>query len=136
MKKDIEFPEVEGVKVAIARQVVDQIQEDYDWHVYLLNYNSYPLSNVLITAKGYGQVNGEKQRTSTIRYAILELSPDSYTIIEKIDPSVFHLCSEYWVSYYVGNQIYDKKFVFLPETIVEDNIRPIDMLEMHGIMHG
>jgi len=34
-------------------------------------------------------------------------------LIEPIDPNVLHLNNEYWVSYYIGSQIYDKRFVFV-----------------------
>nr|MCU0470270.1 hypothetical protein [Arcicella sp.] len=55
--------------------------------------------------------------------------------IEMITPDVFHLNNEYWVSYYIGNQIFDKKFVFVPESIREENLILIDQLNLEGILH-
>ncbi|TAF65151.1 MAG: hypothetical protein EAZ55_09355 [Cytophagales bacterium] len=136
MKKDIEFPTVEGIKVAIARQK-NELNE-VEWHVYLLNQNRFDIQNILITSKGYGlkEESGEQQRTSTLRHMFEQIEAHSFVNIERIDPSVFHLCSEYWVSYYVGNKIYDKKFVFLPDSIREENITQINMLELEGILHS
>jgi hypothetical protein len=57
-------------------------------------------------------------------------------LIEPIDPAVFHLNNEYWVSYYVGRQIFDKRFVFVPDTICEGNISFIKELEMEGVLHS
>lgn len=134
MKKDIEFPKVEGVEVAVARKPATE--EEYDWHVYLINRNEFELNNILVTSKGYGQKDGESQKTSTIRQMIDKVEKQSYIVIERIDPQVFHLSNEYWISYYVEGKIYDKKFIFMPESIVEKNLSKIDMLELDGILHG
>jgi hypothetical protein len=56
--------------------------------------------------------------------------------VEPIDPSVFHLNNEYCVSYYIGKQIYDKRFVFVPDTICEDNMSFIRELDMEGVLHS
>src|SRR5205814_694020 len=110
MKKDIPFLPVAGVKVAVARKK-NELNE-FDWHVYLLNYNDVPLTNVFVTSKGYGLQadhlpDEEPQKTSTLRQLILTVEPQGFLVIERIEPAVFHLYSEYWVSYYIGSQIYD-----------------------------
>lgn len=134
MKQDIDFPKVEGVKLAIAREK-NEIQE-YDWYVYLLNYNDFTLNNILITSKGYGEKDGEQQKTSTLRHLIENLDANTFTKVEKIEPAVFHLVNEYWLSYYIDRKIYDKKFLFLPDTIIESNLIMLDMLELEGILHS
>jgi hypothetical protein len=134
MKKDIIFPKVEGVSVAIARKKND-ISTDFDWHVYLINKNPFPITGVLITSKGYGFNGEEQQRTSTLHQLIMEIGSNSHAVIERIDPSVFHLTSEYWVSYYVDGDIYDKRFIFVPDSIIEENLRPIGELDLEGILH-
>jgi hypothetical protein len=55
--------------------------------------------------------------------------------IEPISPEVFHINNEYWVSYYIGNQIFDKKFIFVPESIREENLIPIAQLGLEGVLH-
>jgi predicted DNA-binding protein (MmcQ/YjbR family) len=133
MRKDINFYPVEGVKIAIARKEIQPNQ--FEWHVYLLNKNEVPLTHVLITSKGYGFIGEEKQKTSTLRHLIHEIEANGYSIIERIDPSVFHLHNEYWISYYIDKQIYDKKFIFVPGSITEDNLIKINLLELEGILH-
>jgi hypothetical protein len=133
MKKDIVFPQVEGVKVAIARQ--ESSPGQYEWHAYLLNRNEVTLVNVFVTSKGYGFQGEEKQKTSTLRHLFQEIEPNSYTIIERVSPEVFHLHNEYWVSYYINDQIYDKKFIFVPGSITEDNLIRIAQLELDGVLH-
>ncbi len=44
--------------------------------------------------------------------------------------------NQYWVSYYRGQQIFDKKFIFVPDSIVPANLIPIALLGREGVLHG
>jgi len=134
MKKDIKFPPVEGVFVVVAKQANET--GNTIWNVYLINRNKYALENVLITSKGYGEVNNEKQETSTLRHHIPILDKNEHAIIELIDQGVFHLTNQYWVSYYAQGQLFDKKYIFLPETIIEENLIQITEFKSPVIMHS
>lgn len=136
MKKDIDIPKVSGVFVAIAREP----EEDgtVSWRAYLINSNDFDLYNVIVASKGYGEANGEPQRTSTLRQLIEHVEANTSVPIERVDPAVFHLVNEFWVSYYlepVSGQIYDKRFTFMPESIVEEHISFIPQLELEGVLH-
>jgi hypothetical protein len=48
----------------------------------------------------------------------------------------FGLSNEFWVSFYIGEQVYDKQFVFLPETITPANFTMVPVLERKGVMIG
>jgi hypothetical protein len=130
MKKDIVFPEVRGVKIAIAPGT-----DEEEWKVYLINENEQFLDNVLVTSKGYGEQNNETQKTSTIRQHFDQMAPKSHLVIESIIPEVFHLNNEYWISYYIGQELYDKRFVFVPESIKKENLTYISALNSEGILH-
>ncbi|MDX5345733.1 MAG: hypothetical protein LPJ89_05750 [Hymenobacteraceae bacterium] len=134
MKEDISFDPVEGVSVAIAKSQ-DNLGQDA-WNVYLINTNPFPLDNVLITSKGYGRHEGEDVRTSVLRHMFEQVAPKTFVQVEPIDPGIFHIYNEYWVSYYIGRQIYDKKFIFVPESIVPENLIDISMLNMKGVLHN
>ena len=134
MIKDINIPEVKNVTLAIARTTA--VAAEHEWKVYLINNNDFPLENTLVASKGYGEKDGEKQNTSILRHFLETVPPHSTALIEPIDPAVFHLNNEYWVSYYIGSQIYDKRFVFVPDTIREENISFIQELEMEGVLHS
>ena len=134
MIKDIEIPEVKNVTLAVARK--KNIGEQDEWKVYLINNNEHPIENTLVASKGYGEKNGELQRTSILRHFLETVPGKSTALIEPIDPAVFHLNNEYWVSYYIGTQIYDKRFVFVPDTIHEGNISFIKELDMEGVLHS
>jgi hypothetical protein len=47
---------------------------------------------------------------------------------------VFGISNEYWVSFWVDEVMYDKKFVFPPESICEKNLKTIKQLGAPGIM--
>lgn len=134
MMKDIEKPEVKNVTLAVARK--KNIGEPDEWKVYLINNNDFAIENTLVASKGYGEKDGEPQQTSILRHYLDTIAPNSAVLIEPIDPTVFHLNNEYWVSYYIGRQIFDKRFVFVPDTICEENITFIKELEMEGVLHS
>jgi hypothetical protein len=48
--------------------------------------------------------------------------------------AVFGLTNEYMLSFWVNDVMYDKKFIFLPETIQEKNMRLIPQLGVKGVM--
>ena len=120
MKKDIPFYPVQNVMLAVVRQQNDA--GTYEWQVYLINKNETQLENVMVTSKGYGEANGMKQETSVLRHFIGAVAANDFTKIEPIDPALFHLFNEFWVSYYINGQIYDKKFVFVPGSLSEANL--------------
>ncbi|MGB3468047.1 MAG: hypothetical protein WBA74_22365 [Cyclobacteriaceae bacterium] len=134
MKKDIDFLPVENVLMAVA--LVDDDIKNPEWKVYIINRNSDKLDAVMITSKGYGQKDGEEQKTSILRHSIPFLDGGEYALVEPIQPEVFHLNNQYWVSYYINEQIYDKKFIFVPDTIKEENLVPIKELGYKGILHA
>lgn len=133
MKKDIDFGTVEGISVAIAS--TENPAGETTWDVYLLNNNPFPLDNVLIASKGYGLVKGEEVKTSVLRHMFERVEAKSFVKVEPIDPGIFHLNNEYWVSYYIDRQIFDKRFVFVPDSIVEENMIEIGMLQKQGVLH-
>ncbi|NJN26805.1 MAG: hypothetical protein HC819_12935 [Cyclobacteriaceae bacterium] len=131
MKSDLNIPKVSGVEIVAAPQQ----EGDELWDIYLINRNDVNLKNVLIASKGYGQKDGKDQKTSTLRHMINDVEPQSMIKIEPIQKQVFHLTNEYWVSYYIGSAIYDKKFIFVPDSIQQANITKIDGFDLNGVWH-
>jgi hypothetical protein len=133
MKKDIDFAPVTGVKLAIAKE---EKPTGTEWAVYLINYNLIELNTVMITSTGYGHLEGELRKTSTLRHLIQELGADSFARVEPIDPTVFSLTNEFWLSYYILDKIFDKKFIFTPGSFDPVNLRHIPELGLEGILHS
>ena len=133
MKKDIEIPQVQNVTLAVVKEGLPGLEE---WKVYLINNNDFPIDNTLVASQGYGEKQGEQQKTTVLRHFLETVPAKGHAVIEPIDPAVFHLNNEYWVSYYIGSQIYDKRFVFVPDTICDENLIFIKELEKEGVLHS
>ena len=86
--------------------------------------------------RGYGfDKDGKPIKTSELRHFHKYCAAGEIIKIEMITPEVFYLNNEYWVSYYIGNQIFDKKFIFVPDSIREENLILIENLNLEGVLH-
>ena len=132
MIKDLPQNTVKDIAIAVALE--KESVESKIWYVYLINLKNEPIENVLITSKGYGEKEGARVKTSTLRHMFPVVDKQSYKLIEPIDEQTFGLNNEYWLSYYIGKEIYDKKFIFLPESIVEVNFIRLPILNKVGVM--
>ncbi|MEY4571658.1 MAG: hypothetical protein RLZ10_869 [Bacteroidota bacterium] len=134
MREELFGPKVENVVVAVAQQFNEENHPEY--YVYLMNLRDDIMEGIIITSTGYGENanTGEKIKTSTLRHCIELLLPNEAAKIEPIMEEVFGISNEYWVSFWVNDVMYDKKFVFPPETICDKNLRPIKQLGLKGIM--
>lgn len=132
MKKDLPENIVEDIAMAVV--LMDETPEVKNWTVYIVNLKSIPITNVLISSKGYGEKDGKLVKTSVLRHFIGDIKAKSFAGVEAIDPQVFGLTNEYWLSYYIDGVIYDKKFIFLPESIVDSNLIRIPLVNKPGVM--
>lgn len=135
MKKDIDIPKVEDVSVAVVKEWNEEKTQEV-FNVYLINKKKAKLTNTLVTSKGYGQDpnTGDKINTSTLRHFIGEIDPTSYVKIEPIIEEVFGINNEYWVSFFMDTKLYDKKFVFLAESITEENMINVPLINKKGVV--
>ncbi|SHM09391.1 hypothetical protein [Mucilaginibacter sp. OK098] len=132
MIKDLPKNVVKDIAIAVALE--KESVESKIWYVYLINLKNIPIENVLITSKGYGEKDGVPVKTSVLRHMIPVVESNSFKLIEPIDEQTFGLNNEYWLSYYIGKDIYDKKFIFLPESIVEMNFTRLPVINKVGVM--
>lgn len=132
MKKDIPENIVEDVAISVV--LMSETPEAMSWTVYLINLRNEKLENVLISSKGYGEKDGKMVKTSILRHSLGDVLARSFKGVEAIDPQVFGLTNEYWLSYYINGVIYDKKFIFLPESIVDENLIHIPLVDKPGVM--
>ena len=54
--------------------------------------------------------------------------------IEPIQIQLFKITNEYWVSFVHDGYMYDKKYIFLPETIKEEYFVNIPVINRAGVM--
>ena len=131
MKKDLNIPKVEGVGIAIAEE---EIKGDTVLRAYLVNFNKFELKNVLISTKGYGLVNEVKKTTSKFSHFLGDINPMDAQAFETISDEVIGLNNEFFLTYYIDGQIYDKKYIFLPESISKSNFIEISVLNKKGVL--
>lgn len=133
MKEGLLGPKVENVNIAIVKE---EQNNEITYYAYLLNLRDDIMEGIIVTSTGYGvdPQTGEKIKTSSLRHCIELMLPNEAAKLEPLMEEVFKLANEYWLSFWVNDVMYDKKFVFLPETIQEKNMIDIPALGKKGII--
>jgi len=132
MLKDIIEPAFDGVGVAVIHEEGEE--NEMVWNVYLINFNNALIDGVLISSKGYGSINNEEVKTSVLRHMLNEIDALNYGKIEPLHQDLFILNNEYWVSFYLDGKIYDRKFVFVENTIDKSRLAHINVIDKKGIL--
>lgn len=132
MKKDIPNHKVEDMAIAIVPRV-DETEEEL-WDTYLINLKEEPITSVLVSSKGYGELKGEKMKTTTLRHFFDKVEPFNVIKVEPIQSKLFDLTNEYWISFMYKNYMYDKKYIFVKGSISKSNFTKIPILGKKGVM--
>jgi hypothetical protein len=134
MKEELLGPKVENVGVAVIQSINEEKEKEYT--VYLISLRDDIMEGIIVASTGYGEntVTGEKIKTSTLRHGIEVLLPNEIAKIEPIMPDVFGLSNEYWVSFWVEDVLYDKRFVFPAESLIEENFNYLDVFKRKGVL--
>lgn len=133
MKKDIIIPEVENVFMAVVQEWSDEFMEKV-WYAYLVNDSDFQLDGVMVVSKAFGTIDGEMKKTSLLRHAFAEIPEVSVAKIELIEKSVLALNNEFMVTFFIGNTLYDKKFIFKANSIQEANYEEVPILFVEGVI--
>ena len=134
MRDELKGPKADNVGIAVVETINQENEKEYN--VYLLNLREDIMEGIIIASKGYGtnSTTGEKLKTSTLRHSLEVLLPNEAAKVEPIMPDVFGLANEFWVSFWINDDMYDKKFVFVPGSIAEDNMKEIPVLGERGVL--
>ena len=127
---DIPNLKVEDVAVAIVPREGDEEL----WDTYIINLKEEAITNVLVNSRGYGEVKGDKVKTTILRHFFEEIKSSTITQIEPIQTKLFALTNEYWVSFSFNGHLYDKKYVFVRGSIDVANFTTIPFLQKKGVM--
>lgn len=131
MKKDILIPEVTDVFMAIVKEYNEDFNCD-DWNAYIINNKEVELEMVLILSKGDEETT--KLKTSILRKKIDKLPAKSYAKVEYINPAVLRLNNIFDVTFFEGNKMFDKTFIFKKGTVKEGTLRMIPLLKKEGVL--
>ncbi len=110
------------------------VNEKEDWYAYLINQNHFSLENVMISSKGYGTINDKPKKTTFFSHYLGSVRKKSFQKIEMMSKDVFGLTNEFLLTYYQDNIIHDKKYIFLPESIINENKTKLPLMNKRGIM--
>ncbi|HEX8575758.1 MAG TPA: hypothetical protein VF677_05645 [Flavobacterium sp.] len=133
MRKDIYIPQVENVFIAAVQEWSDDFMEKV-WYVYLINDSDFNLDSVMVVSKAFGTIDGEMKKTSLLRHAFIKVPAVSVVKIEMVENSVLALNNEFMLTYFIGNTLYDKKFIFKANTINQNNIEEVPILFVDGVI--
>ncbi|MFK7934155.1 MAG: hypothetical protein AB8G22_11650 [Saprospiraceae bacterium] len=134
MKKDILSQKVEDTIIAIVPRGDHQEGEEELWDTYLINLKKQPITSVLVSSKGYGKLDGEKMKTTTLRHFFEEIAPEVAIKVEPIQARLFDITNEYWVSFSHNNFMFDKKYIFVKGSITEKHFTMIPIVGRKGVM--
>ncbi|PSG90500.1 hypothetical protein [Aurantibacter aestuarii] len=129
MKKDITIPVITDVYVAVVNEYND-IYKTQDWNAYIINDKDVDLDMVIIVTDGYS----EKKMTSVFRKKLDVLPKKSYAKIELMQEDLFALNNRFKVSFFEGNTMYDKTYVFRKNTINLKALQNIPLMEAKGVL--
>lgn len=129
MKKDINIPVVKDVYVAVVFEYND-IYKTYDWNAYIINDKKVDLDVVLIVTSGYSK----DKTTSIFRKKLDKLPAKSYAKIELMQEELFALNNQFKVTFFEGNDMFDKTYLFRKNTINKNALQPIPLMEVRGVL--
>lgn len=129
MKKDIQIPEVTDVYVAVVQEY-NETYKTMDWNAYIINDKDCVLEMVLILSKGFTS----DIETSIMRHKLEVLPPKSYAKIELMQEDVLALNNEFKVSFFEGNNMFDKTYLFRENTINDKALQAIPLMEARGVL--
>lgn len=129
MRKDIVIPEVKDVYIAAVQETHPEFKT-LDWNAYIINDGNEPLEMVLLTVQGYT----DREMTTHTRHTIKLLPAKGFAKIEFMEKSIFRLDNFYFVTYFIGNIMYEKRFEFPAFSIDQENASVVPVMSVKGVI--
>ena len=129
MKKDIKIPEVKDVHIAVVQE--EHIEyKTQDWNAYIINNSDLDLDTVLIVSQG----KSDDKMTPPMRHTIAKLPARSYAKIEYLQEKVLELNNSFKVTFFEGNQMFDKTYLFRKNTINQKALQNVPLMQLKGVL--
>jgi hypothetical protein len=129
LKKDIKIPEVKDVHIAVVQEEHIEFKTQ-DWNAYIINNSDVDLDTVLIVSQGYT----DKKMTPPMRHTITKLPARSYAKIEYLQERVLELNNSFKITFFEGNQMFDKSYLFRKNTINKKALQTIPLMQLKGVL--
>ncbi|MBK8442444.1 MAG: hypothetical protein IPL35_03075 [Sphingobacteriales bacterium] len=131
MIRNVKFFKVEDIALAVVPDNSDDLEL---FSTYILNLKEEDLQNVLIRARGVGEIEGKNLQTATLTVLLENVAGGTFVKIDSFEKEATALSNEYWISFRQNGYMYDKKYVFVAESIVEDNFSDLPLMNCKGVI--
>ncbi|MGP1991910.1 hypothetical protein D9V96_008495 [Zobellia laminariae] len=128
MKKDIEIPIAKEVQVVAIREWNEEFLSK-DWNAYIINSRADQIEMVMVVSKGFD----DERQTTTMRHSMGTILPNEFKKIELLQEDVLALDNEFFVTFFAEGKLFEKRFLFLKNTVIEKNLSTIPLIEKDGI---
>lgn len=128
MRKDIEIPKIENVHIV----AVKEWDKDFlaqNWNIYLINDRADFIETVLVLSRG----NNKDKKTSTLRHGLKDIAPKKSAKVEFITDEVLGFTNEYLVTFFAQGKLYERKFIFEPNSISDNNVKILPVIDKEGV---
>jgi hypothetical protein len=129
VRKDIDIPKVQDVYIAAVKELHPEYKTE-DWNAYIINDGNSPLEVILIVVQGYDDTD----MTTHMRHTIPVLPAKGYAKIEFMEESIFRLNNFFSVTYFLDNKMYEKRWEFPANTIMDDNAIDVPVMHKKGVL--
>ncbi|MEZ5002770.1 MAG: hypothetical protein R2730_07020 [Chitinophagales bacterium] len=131
MLKDIDFKKVEDTAMAI---IPEEEGNELVWNAYLINTGNSVIRSVLVNSKGYGEIEEKTVRTSSLRQFFEFIDAGSSVKVEEIREELLVLNNEFWVSFSKDGYLFDKKYVFVIDSLRDEHFIQVPVLQKRGVL--
>lgn len=129
MKKDIKIPIVKDVYIAIIHEW-DPDMLNRTWNAYIINNKDIAIEMAIVVSKGYNK----DKKTATMRHGVGTLDARSYKKFEPLQEEIFVLTNEFYLTFFNDNTLFEKKVVFLENTINKNSLSNILLINKEGVL--
>ena len=132
MRKDIDIHDDFYLALAFI-PVPAAEQEPPQWEAFIYNAKQQPLEHVIINVSAMGIIDGVEKETGTMRFYIEKMEPESYKKFEILLHDTLLLQNTYWISFYQGNEIGEKKLHVQLSEQWADDLTLLPLIDRAGI---
>ncbi|MGO3183042.1 MAG: hypothetical protein ACTIJ9_09450 [Aequorivita sp.] len=129
MRKDIEIPQAKNVYVVAVKEW-DKDFTGQVWNIYVVNDRDDEISMVLVISRG----KSEDKKTSTLRHNVGDMQTKTSAKIEFIPDEVLGFTNEYLLTFFSENKLFERKFIFEPNSISDEKVIEVPVMESEGIL--
>ena len=96
----------------------------------MVNNREDDIETVLVMSRG----KSEDRKTSTLRHGLGNMESKTSAKVEFIPTEVLGFTNEYLVTFFAENKLFERKFIFDPNSISDENVTAVPVLESEGIL--